>query len=81
MEGSESKVGPSTLETNIADGSDTIGRTFHGGGRYHGWFDAKGRTFHAGDQYHGRFGVQGGTVHAWGHESRMVRGSERNLPC
>ena len=30
MEGSESKVGPSTLSLNIADGSDTRGRTIHG---------------------------------------------------
>ena len=64
---------PSTLRACIADGSDTRGRTVHGGGRYHGWFGVQSGTFHAEPQYRGWFSVDGVNRPRYGHESRMVQ--------
>ena len=42
MEGSGSRAEPSTLEVDIAEGSESRGRTIHAKGMNRGWFGYQG---------------------------------------
>ena len=52
---STSKTEPSTLKTNIVDGSIENSRTFHANTPFHGRFSFQVRTLRAEGPYRGRF--------------------------
>ena len=78
MEGSGSRAEPSTLRANIADGSNTRGRTVHTEGMNRGWCGYQGLNHPRWESISRKVRGPKRNLPRWGPESRKVRvsGSE-----